>query len=270
MRFLSKPLRPIRVGAMKHIKYAVDLAQRNPKVFIPGAVGAVTSLLSGYVLESWDVYQDLMSYILRLYEAQMEIIPMGYTSDTFSYTRLLGWVPVTLVFLGLLGWASSLASIHIGWSIIRGEKGDVRSSFTYVARNLRQFTVAILYTALFSVLTVAVYTGLILGSDAIGLERAIWAGLLFSAALVVVVFLAGPVYIVMVGDNVSFTEALRLTLLFTRRRAISYLGIGIVLFLLMVGLGLIPRVGVYLYFIVGSLENLAVSDLYTQYKEAAW
>jgi hypothetical protein len=43
-----------------------------------------------------------------------------------------------------------------------------------------------------------------------------------------------------------------------------------VLFLLMVGLGLIPRVGVYLYFIVGSLENLAVSDLYTQYKEAAW
>ena len=58
-----------------------------------------------------------------------------------------------------------------------------------------------------------------------------WMGLLFSLVLTVMVFFAGPVYIVMVGEDVGFVEELRLMLEFTWRRAASSLGITVLLFL---------------------------------------
>jgi hypothetical protein len=124
-------------------------------------------------------------------------------------------VPVAVLFLGLLSWASSLTSIHVSWSVLHGEKVDVHSSYMYIARNLVRFIVTGLWTALFSFLAGAVYFVLIMGSDGIGFGAAVWMGLLFSAALIVAVFLAGPVYIVMVGEELGFVEALRLTVGFT-------------------------------------------------------
>lgn len=264
---VSEPARPERRGAVDHIKYATDMARKNPGVFIPGLIGSMLSLISGYLMESWDVYQDFMEYLWDLFEAQMEITPVAYTSDLFDYTRFVGWVPAAVLLLGLLGWASSLASIHASWSVLRGERLDMRSSYAYVLRNLTRFIVAGLWTALFTLLAVAVYVALIMGSDAIGLQAAVWIGLLFSAALIVVIFFAGPVYIVMVGEDLSFMGALRQTVGFTRSRAASYLGITLTLFLVLMGLGYIPQVGYYLSFITGALENLALGDLYTQYKK---
>jgi len=260
-----------RHGAVEHIKYAADTARRNPTVFIPGVIGSVFTFLSSILMESWDVYQDFVGYLWDLFEAQMEVAPVTYTSELFDYTRFLGWVPAAVFLIGLLSWASSLASIHMSWSVLREEKGDVQSSYRYVMRNLGRFIVAGLWTALFSFLVGAVYVVLIMGSDTIEFQAAVWMGLLFSAMLIVAVFLAGPVSIVMVGDDLGFVEALRLTVGFTRRRAISYLGVTILLFLVLVGLGFIPLVGYYLSFITGALENLAVGDLYAKYKqEEAW
>ena len=268
---VSEAVRPERTGAVEHLRHAVDVVRRRPGVLVPGAIGAMFSLLSGYVVESWDVYQDFMAYLWDLFEAQMEIAPVAYMSDVFDYTRFLGWVPVAVLLLGLLSWASSLASIHMSWSVLREEKGDVQSSYRYITRNLGRFIVAGLWTALFSLVAGAVYVVLIIGSDTIGFQTAVWMGLLFSAALIVALFLAGPVYVIMVGEDLGFVEALRLTVGFTRGRAMSYLGITLLLFLVLVGLGFIPWVGYYLSFITGALENLAVGDLYTQYKrQAAW
>jgi ribosomal protein L40E len=268
---VSEAERPERTGAVEHLKYAADVARRNPKVFIPGAIGAVFSLLSGYMVESWDVYQDFMAYLWKLFEAQAGMSPVAYASGLFDYTRLFGLVPVAVLILGLLSWASYLASIHLSWNILRGEKGDVQSSYRYIARNLWRFMVASLWTALFSFLVGGVYVVLIVGSDSVGFEAAFWMGLLFTVALIVAVFLAGPVYVVMVGEDMVFMEALRLTVGFTRRRAMSYLGITIFIFISLMGLGMIPWIGLYLSFVTGALENLAVSDLYTQYKrQAVW
>ena len=268
---VSEAMRPERTGAVEHLKYAADVARRSPRVLVPGAIGAVFSLLSGYVVESWDVYQDFMAYLWQLFEAQAGMSPVAYASDLFDYTRFLDWVPVTVLILGLLSWASSLASIHMSWRILRGEGGDVQSSYRYIGRNLGRFIVASLWTALFSFLAGAVYVVLIVGRDAIGFEAAVWMGLLFTAALIVAVFLVGPVYIVMVGEDVGFMEALRITVGFTRRRAMSYLGITLLLFLVLMGLGMIPWIGLYLSFVTVALENLAIIDLYTMYKrQAAW
>jgi len=266
---VSEDVGPMRRGAVEHIKYAADAARRNPRVFIPGVIGSMFTLLSSYLMESWDVYQDFMAYLWDLFEAQMEITPVAYTSGLFDYTRLLGWVPAAILFLELLSWASSIASIHASWGILREEKGDVQSSYRYILRNLGRFIVASLWTATFSFLVGGVYVALIMGSDAMGLQSAVLLGLLLSIALIVVVFLAGPVYIVMVGEDLGFMAALRLTLGFTRGRATSYLGITLILFLVLMGLGLIPWVGYYLSFITSTLENLAVGDLYTQYKRHA-
>jgi hypothetical protein len=60
-------------------------------VFVPGAIGAVFSFLSGYLMESWDVYQDFMAYLWKLYKAQMEVAPVAYASNLYNYTRFLSW-----------------------------------------------------------------------------------------------------------------------------------------------------------------------------------
>jgi len=264
-------LRQERIGAVEHLRYAVDLARGNPKVFIPGAIGALFSFLSEYLVESWDVYQDFMAYLWEMFGAQMEIIPAAYSSEMFDYTRFLGWVPVAVLFLGLLNWASTLATIHMSWGVIRGEDGDVGASYRYVARNLSRFILASLYTALFSFIVGAVYFGLIAWSPAIGFEAAMWMGLLFTVAFIVALFLAGPVYVVMVGEDTVFMEALRLTVGFTRSRAVTYLGISLMIFLALVGLSMIPQIGIHMYFVTATLENLALGDLYTSFKrDAEW
>jgi hypothetical protein len=108
---------------------------------------------------------------------------------------------------------------------------------------------------------------LIVGVDAMGLQTVIWIILFFTVLIIVAVFLASPIYIVMVGEDVDFLKALKLTMSFTWRRAMTYLGITLILFIVLIVLGMIPQIGLYLSFVTVTLENLAVGDLYTQHKE---
>ncbi len=123
-----------------------------------------------------------------------------------------------------------------------------------------------LYVLLFSVGVTLVFIGLLYYSDVIGFEQALLGSFLFSLVVIVVALMAAPVSLIMVIEDQPFTPALMNALRFTRRRFVTYLGVVLLLGLVAVAIGMVHTYASYLGFILSVLSNIAVADLYVQYR----
>jgi hypothetical protein len=255
---------------VEHLKYAVSLAREKPMVFGPSLVEVLIAFVSQRILDSWAVYNEFIDAILDYFYSQTGMSPVSYTSTGFGfdYTRFISWVPVALILLSLLSWVASLASIRASWRAVRGEEPMLQESFLYVGRRVLRFVYAsILMTMFFVSASGVAVTPLIFG-EAMGGGSAALVFFLVMVGMMVVTILAAPTFIVMIGEDEGFVPSLRNTIRFTRGSFWTYIGLGVLLALIAVALGMVPYVGYYLSFVMGAIGNIAIIDLYNNYRAA--
>ncbi len=252
------------------MRYAVSLARDKPMVFGPSLVELLIAYVNQRILESWAVYNDFIDAILDYFYSQTGVSPVSYVSTgfEFDYTRFIGWVPVALILLSMLSWVASLASIRASWRAVRGEEPMFQESFLYVWRRVLRFVYASILMTAFFVLSSGVAVAFLIFNESMGGGSAALAFFLVMVGMMVVVILAAPTFIVMIGEDEGFVPSLRKTIRFTRGSFWTYIGLSVLLALMAVALGLVPYVGFYLSFIMGAIGNIAIIDLYSQYKVA--
>lgn len=256
---------------MAHLKYAVNLARDKPMVFSPSLVELLIAFVSQRILESWAVYNDFIDAVLDYLYAQTGMSPVSYVSTgfEFDYTRFISWVPTALMGLSLLSWLASLASIRASWRAVRGEEPMFQESFYYVGRRILRFVYASFLMTAFFVLASGVAVTPLIFSESMGGGYASLVFFVVMVGMMVVAILAAPTFIVMIGEDEGFMSSLRKTIRFTRGSFWTYIGMGILLAIFSIGLGLVPYVGYYLPFVMGAVGNIAIIDLYNQYKAAS-
>ena len=252
------------------MKYAVNLAREKPMVFGPSLVEIIFAFVNQRILESWTVYNEFIDALMDYMYSQTGVSPVSYVSTgfEFDYTRFIGWVPAALIGLSLISWLASLASIRASWRAARGEEPMLQESFNYVGRRILRFVSAsILMTAFFLLASGVAVTPLIF-FESMGLGPAFLVFFVVMVGLLIVGILAAPTFIVMIGEDAGFVPSLRKTIRFTRGVFWTYVGLGILLALMVFGLNLVPYVGYYLSFIMGAIGNIAIIDLYNNYRAA--
>ena len=261
---------PERRGAVAHLKYAVGLVREKPMVFGPSLVEIFIAVVAQRMLESWAVYNDFIDAILDYFYSQMGVSPVLYVSTgfEFDYTRFIGWVPVALILLSLLSWVASLASIRASWRAVSGEEPMFQESFLFVGRRILRFLYASILMTVFFMAASGVAVAFLFFNESMGGGYASLGFFLVMAGMTVVAILAAPAFIVMVGEDEGFIPSLRKTIRFTRGSFWAYIGLGILLAVIAVALGFVPYVGYYLSFIMGVVGNIAIIDLYNQYRAA--
>jgi len=262
---------PERRGAVEHLRYAVNLARDKPMVFGPSLVELLIAFVTQRILGSWTVYNDFIDALLDYLYSQTGVAPVSYvfTGFEFDYTRFISWVPAALIGLSLISWVASLASIRASWRAVRWEEPMFQESFSYVGRRILRFMYASIFMTAFFVLASGVAVTPLIFSESVGFCSAFLIFFVVMLGLFAVAILAAPTFIVMVGEDEGFVPSLRKTLRFTRSSFWTYMGLSILLVLLVFGLSFVPYVGYYLTFIMGVIGNIAIIDLYNQYKAAS-
>jgi len=240
-------------------------------VFSPSLVELLIAFVNQRILESWAVYNDFIDALLDYLYSQAGLSPVSYVSTgfEFDYTRFISWVPAALIGLSLLSWLASLASIRASWRAVRGEEPMFQESFYYVGRRILRFVYASILMTAFFVLASGVAVTPLIFSESMGEGYASLVFFVVMVGMMVVAILAAPAFIVMIGEDEGFVPSLRKTLRFTRGSFWTYIGLSILLVLLAFGLSLVPIVGYYLTFIMGAVGNIAIMDLYNQYRAAS-
>lgn len=255
---------------MAHLKYAVNLAREKPMVFGPSLVEIIFAFVNQRILESWTVYNEFIDSILDYIYSQTGVSPVSFVSAgfEFDYTRFISWVPVALILVSLLSWVASLASIRVSWRAVSGEEPILQESFLYVGRRVLRFVYASILMTVFFVLASGVAVTILFFNEPMGGGSATLVFFLLMFGMMVVTILAAPTFIVMIGEDEGFVPSLRKTIRFTRGSFWTYIGLGVLLALMAVALGLVPYVGYYLSFIMGAIGNIAIIDLYNNYRGA--
>ena len=255
---------------MAHLKYAVNLVGKKPMVFGPSLVEMIFAFINQRILESWAVYNEFIDAILDYFYSQMGVSPVSFVSTgfEFDYTRFISWVPVALILVSLLSWIASLVSIRASWRAVRGEEPMLQESFLYVGRRVLRFVYASILMTVFFMLASVLAVTILFFNELMGGGSAALVFFLLMAGMMVVAILAAPTFIVMIGEDEGFVPSLRKTIRFTRGSFWTYIGLGLLLALMAVALGLVPYVGYYLSFIMGAIGNIAIIDLYNNYKAA--
>ncbi|MBN2334592.1 zinc ribbon domain-containing protein [Candidatus Bathyarchaeota archaeon] len=268
IRYSAVTSEPEREGVVEHLRYAIDVARAKPIVFGPSLVEVLIAFANGRILDSWGVFQEFIEELIQYFQSQTGVMPVAYTYNgfEFDFTRFIAWVPVLMFALSLVSWVASLASIKVSWSVVRGEDPDIQGSFVFIGRRIVRFVYASILSHVFYAVVFGVAVGLILAGNSIGVGPAYLLSFIIMMGVLVVWILAGPVFILMVGDDAGFISSLKASFSFSRGRLDSYIGISLLLFLVGFGLTMIPTVGTYLTFISGVMWNLAMIDLYNQYK----
>jgi len=253
-----------------HLKYAVNLVGKKPMVFGPSLVEMIFAFINQRILESWAVYNEFIDAILDYFYSQMGVSPVSFVSTgfEFDYTRFISWVPVALILVSLLSWIASLVSIRASWRAVRGEEPMLQESFLYVGRRVLRFVYASILMTVFFMLASVLAVTILFFNELMGGGSAALVFFLLMAGMMVVAILAAPTFIVMIGEDEGFVPSLRKTIRFTRGSFWTYIGLGLLLALMAVALGLVPYVGYYLSFIMGAIGNIAIIDLYNNYKAA--
>jgi hypothetical protein len=251
-----------------HLKYAVNLAREKPMVFGPSLVEIIFAFVNQRILESWTVYNEFIDSILDYIYSQTGVLPVSFVSAgfEFDYTRFISWVPVALILVSLLSWVASLASIRVSWRAVSGEEPILQESFLYVGRRVLRFVYASILMTVFFVLASGVAVTILFFNEPMGGGSATLVFFLLMFGMMVVTILAAPTFIVMIGEDEGFVPSLRKTIRFTRGSFWTYIGLGVLLALMAVALGLVPYVGYYLSFIMGAIGNIAIIDLYNNYR----
>jgi hypothetical protein len=262
---------PERRGAMAHLKYAVSVARDKPMVFGPSLVEVMIAFVNQRIIESWAVYNDFIDAIWDYFYSQTGVSPVSYVSTgfEFDYTRFIGWVPIALILLSLLSWVASLASIRASWRAVRGEEPMFQESFLFVGKRFLRFVYASILMTAFFVLASGVAVIPLFFMESMGGGYVSLIFFVVMVGMMVFAILAAPTFILMIGEDEGFIPSLRKTIRFTRGSFWTYIGLGILLVLFAFGLGLVPYVGYYLSFIIGAVGNIAIIDLYNQYRVAS-
>ncbi len=255
---------------MEHLKYAVKLAREKPMVFSPSLVEILIAFVNQRILESWTVYNDFIDALLDYLYSRTGVSPVLYASTgfDFDYTRFISWVTAALILLSLLSWVASLASIRASWRAVRGEEPMFQESFLFVGRRIPRFVYASIIMAAFFVLASGVAVTPLFLTESMGSCLAALIFFVVMVGMMVVAILVAPTFIVMIGEDEGFVSSLRKTIRFTRGSLWAYIGLSILLILLAFGLNLVPYVGYYLTFIMGAIGNMAIIDLYNNYRAA--
>jgi hypothetical protein len=230
----------------------------------------VFAFVNQRVLESWTVYNEFIDAMLDYFYSQTGVSPVSYvyTGFEFDYTRFISWVLGALTLISLLSWVASLASIRASWRAVLGEEPMLQESFLYVGRRVLRFVYASILMTLFFVLASGVAVTPLFFMESMGSGFAFLVFFVVMAGMVVVAILAAPTFIVMIGEDEGFVPSLRKTIRFTRGSFWTYIGLGILLVLMAVAFGLVPYVGYYLSFVMGAIGNIAIIDLYNNYRAA--
>jgi hypothetical protein len=175
---------------------------------------------------------------------------------------------VALTLLSLLSWLASLASIRASWRAVRGEEPMLQESFLYVGGRVLRFIYASILMMVFFMLASGVAMAPLFFMESIGCPSAVLVFFVVIIGVMVAAILVAPTFIVMIGEDEGFVPSLRKTIRFTRGSFWTYIGLGILLALMAFALGMVPYVGYYLSFIMVVIGNIAMIDLYSQYKAA--
>ena len=252
-----------------HILHAVKIARENPLVFVPSLIGSILSILGGIILESWDVYRGFYDDLLDYMYAQSGVLPVSYSSSSFSFdwSLLVSWVPLALLVLSLISWLSYLASYDLGWMALNGEKPDVLSSYRHIASNIFRFVLGGVYSLVFVSVALFLFLLLMIGSAFIGISLAAVIGFILSLNLLATIVMASPTFLIMVIENLRFTPALKSSFQFTSRSLGPYLTLILLMGVLSLIFSWIIPYGGYLSFLVTVLADLSIMGLYAQTKE---
>ena len=258
---------PVREGVVEHIKYAFSLARGNPLVFVPSLLGAVITFISDFIISSTPAFQEFQDYWMEWFEFQSGIVPAAYEYPDVIDMVPSWWFPVSLA-LGIVAWVIAMASYKTLWDAFDGEV-DVVASFRFVFSRIFKYILAGIFL---SVIMVGVALGgaiVVMGTSAIspaatGLSMFILILLMLAGA-----FLVSPLMLILVGEDFGFSAALRETVRFTKSNAFSYLGIGVVIFILTLFVFWIPYLGSFLAAVITVVGNMAVIDLYKQHQKRA-
>lgn len=256
---------PVREGVMEHIKFAYSLARGNPLVFVPSLLGAVITFISSYIYMLTPGYQELQDYWMEWFELQSGIVPAAYEYPEIFDMIPGWWIPVSIG-LSIVAWVIAMTSYRTLWDAFDGEV-DVVASFRFVLSRTFRYLLAGIYMFL---IMLGAAIGLIMltgGAMFISPGVSLIIILLGYILFVVGVFLVSPLMLILVGEDFGFSTALRETVRFTRSNAFSYLGIGVVIFIITLFVFWIPYLGSFLTAAITVVGNMAVIDLYKQHQK---
>ncbi len=263
---------PVRRGVMSHFNFALGLARRNPIVFVPillyNAAMSVLGELTDY-LGLGDILDRLYSFLWQYEE--------------FSYVSYASYQPVIemppdlerLVFIGVaiglvyitFSMLNHVTSIHVSREAYLKREINLTASYTYALGRLLTFVATSMLGVLgaFGIMMVP-FIGLLFLSGEVGASITL---ILLLAALGVVasfIFVWQTTYFLMVLNDSGMLASFNSSVSFFRERWTTIVGLGLLGTVLGLSLMLIPVVGGFLSILPEVVINIAIIDLYYQYR----
>ena len=260
---------PLREGVSEHLKFALELSKQNPVIFIPNVISAVLSFILMRIMDYW---LDKYNFIERIYEwlgIDTNIIPIVYRApgEALTWETAMGIVFLIVFLSSILDGILSISGLHISSEIVKGNETSLKNSLSYAISRFIRFFLAGLAILIFFGSFFGIVAFLAVVMEAQSLEIGVIALLVVSLAIVVVSILGSPFAVIMVADDIGFSEAISKAFTFSRKRIWTYLGLLILIGVVVSVLSVVPYVGWIIITIPSVVGNLAIIDLYLEYKK---
>lgn len=219
-----------------------------------------------------DYWLDKYNFFERLYEwlgIDTNIIPIIYRApgEAVNWETAIGIIILITFLSSILDGVLSISSLHIISEAVKGNKTSLKNSLSYAISNLIRFFIAGLAILIFFGSFFGIVAFLMVFMESQSLEIGVIALLAVSFAVVVVSILGSPFAVIMVTDDIDFNEAISKAFTFSRKRIWTYLGLLILIGVVVLVLSVVPYVGWIIITIPSVIGNLAIIDLYLEYKK---
>lgn len=251
---LEPKTEPTRETAVEHLRFAVDVAGKNLKIFLPtvgfyvGVIVLVIVFGIGYFISS-----DFSV------ESSVEAFPAG-----FMLLFLVLWIGFACV--GIL---SIPFMQNLYYSATVGDEVSFRESLRYAKSRFFAFLGAILVFVVI-MFSVAMLWFFILSTKVITSEDLyafVWSQALLFIFLIPIMVIFTYSMEIMAWDNIGFSTAVRASYNFIRRNLVKLIIIWVIVFIAEIVLMIIP-LGALLSFVPNTIMNIAILDAYLHYQRS--
>jgi hypothetical protein len=233
----NKLIHTNRRSLMSHLSYAISLVSKNPILLVPELIAVLITYLFGQALGSSFNYLNLNEWFsewLGMNESTLVNIT-DYTDIPSAFWLLpiaiIFWLIVTAGVSGLF----SFQTLYMASKAISDEKVNLMDSSNYLRPHLRKFFLASIIANLFA-LTI----------------------IMLPAALFM--------YSVMVVESVGIREGLSKGFRVQLDRVMTSIGLIILFYVSIFGIGLLPTLGPFLRFIPSAVIEITSLDIYMNHK----
>lgn len=232
----------------------------------------ISAVLSFILMRALDYWLDKYNFIERIYDwlgIDTNIIPIIYRAqgEAINWETAMG-IFILIIFLSsVVDGILSISSLHISSETVKGNETSLKDSLSYAISNLIRFFIAGLAILIFFGSFFGIIAILAVFMESQSLEIGVIALLVVSFAVVIISILGSPFAVIMVADEIGFSKAISKAFTFSRKRIRTYLGLLIIVGVVISVLSVVPYVGWIIITIPSVVGNLAIIDLYLEYKK---